>query len=85
MIKHISIKLRISNNSMEEARIIHDSLKPDNLSTPPMEISSRVYNNILEVIINNIQGSETAIATILDLLNSYELSKHVLEKVRNLD
>ncbi len=70
---------------MEEARIIHDSLKPDNLSTPPMEISSRVYNNILEVIINNIQGSETAIATILDLLNSYELSKHVLEKVRNLD
>ncbi len=70
---------------MEEARIIHDSLKPDNLSAPPMEISSRVYNNILEVIINNIQGSETAIATILDLLNSYELSKHVLEKVRNLD
>ena len=70
---------------MEEARIIHDSLKPDNLSTPPMEISSRVYNNILEVIINNIQGSETAIPTILDLLNSYELSKQVLEKVRNLD
>ena len=85
MIKHISIKLRISNSSIEEARIIHDSLKPDNLSTPPMEISSRVYNNILEVVIDNIQGSETAIATILDLLNSYELSKQVLEKVRNLD
>ena len=85
MIENISIEIRFSNNSHEEAKIIHDSLKPDNFSTPPIEITSDVFDNVLEVKIKNISGTETAIATILDLFSSYELSNQVLLEVKEYD
>ena len=85
MIENISIKIRISSNSNEEAMIIHDALKPDNLSTPPIEITSNVLDNVLEVKIKDISGTETAIATILDLLNSYELSNQILHEISEFD
>ena len=85
MIENISIRIRISSNSHEEANIIHDSLKPDNFSTPPIEITSNVLDNVLEVNIKNISGTETAVATILDLLDSYELSNQILREVCEFD
>jgi hypothetical protein len=85
MIENISIKIRIRCDSHEEALIIHDSLKPDNLSTPPIEITSNVFDNVLEVKIKNIVGTETALAAIVDLLNSYELSTHILQEVKEFD
>lgn len=84
MMKHITVRLRINNYSAEEATIINNSLKPDNLANPPMKISSNVKDKVIEIVISNLQGSETTISTVNDLLDSYQASQQVLEKTRNL-
>ena len=73
--------MSILNKNPEEAKIIHESLSPDNLTTPPMSISSRWVDSRVEIKIKNVQNIDTAIATVNDLLESYGLSKDILEKL----
>jgi len=75
--------LSISNKNPEEAKIIHEALNPDNLSTPPMKISSKWVNSSVEIRIKNVHNMDTAIATVNDLLDAYGLSKDILEKLNN--
>ena len=81
VIRKIDIDLSISNKNPEEAKIIHESLSPDNLTTPPMSISSRWVDSRVEIKIKNVQNIDTAIATVNDLLESYGLSKDILERL----
>ena len=81
VIRKIDIDLSISNKNPEEAKIIHESLSPDNLTTPPMSISSRWVDSRVEIKIKNVQNIDTAIATVNDLLESYALSKDILERL----
>jgi hypothetical protein len=46
-----------------------------------MSISSRSIGSRVEIKINNVQNIDTAIATVNDLLDSYELSKDILERL----
>ncbi|MCK4848173.1 MAG: hypothetical protein KAT16_04040 [Candidatus Heimdallarchaeota archaeon] len=80
-IRKIDIDLSISNKNPEEAKIIHETLSPDNLTTPPMSISSRWVDSRVEIKIKNVQNIDTAIATVNDLLESYGLSKDILERL----
>jgi hypothetical protein len=77
----IDIDVSILNKSPEDAKIIHETLSPDNLTTAPMSISSRSIGSRVEIKINNVQNIDTAIATVNDLLDSYELSKDILERL----
>ena len=81
VIRKIDMDLSILNKNPEEAKIIHESLSPDNLTTPPMSISSKWVDSRVEIKIKNVQNIETAIATVNDLLESYGLSKDILEKL----
>ena len=78
VVRKIDIELSISNDNPEEARIIHETLNPDNLATPPMSISSKWEGSRLEIRIKDVKNIDTAIATVNDLLEAYRLSKDVL-------
>ena len=69
------------NNNSEEARIIQEALSPDNLTTPPMSISSSWDESKVNLHIKDIQNIDTAIATVNDILESYKLSKEILERL----
>ena len=73
--------MSISNKNSEEAKIIHETLSPDNLTTPPMSISSSWVDSKVKIQIKNVQNIDTAIATVNDILESYRLSKEILERV----
>ena len=73
--------MSISNKNSEEAKIIHETLAPDNLTTPPMSISSDWVDSRVKIKIKNVQNIDTAIATVNDILESYRLSKEILERV----
>ena len=70
-----------SNENSDEAKIIHETLSPDNLTTPPMSIKSSWDESKVEIKIKNVQNIDTAIATVNDILESYRLSKDILDKV----
>jgi len=80
-VKNIKIHLFIKSKTSEAARIIFYSLNPDNLANPPMTIESKVKDNVFEVTISNLSNIETAIATSLDILNSYELSEKIIQNI----
>ena len=81
MIKKVDIRLSILNKSAEDAKVIERALSPDNLTTPPMRISSETNNAKIEIKIENIHNIDTAIATVNDLLDAYTLSTNVLERI----
>ncbi len=56
-------------------------MSPDNLTTPPMTISSSWVDSRVKIKIKNVQNIDTAIATVNDILESYRLSKEILERV----
>ncbi|MHA2174953.1 MAG: KEOPS complex subunit Pcc1 [Candidatus Hodarchaeales archaeon] len=80
-IENIEIILTFQCENSEAARIIYSSLNPDNLANPPMTIEAKVKKNLFKVTISNMNNIETAIATSLDLLNSYELSEKIINKI----
>ncbi|MHA2358411.1 MAG: KEOPS complex subunit Pcc1 [Candidatus Heimdallarchaeaceae archaeon] len=80
-VKNIKIHLSVKSKTSEAARIIFSSLNPDNLTNPPMTIESKVKDNVFEVTISNLSNIETAIATSLDILNSYELSEKIIQNI----
>jgi hypothetical protein len=78
IVRKIDIELSISNDNPEEAKIIHETLNPDNLASPPMSISSKWEGSRLEIRIKDVQNIDTAVATVNDLLEAYRLSKDIL-------
>ncbi len=56
-------------------------MKPDNLANPPMKITSQHYDNTLEVHIEGLTSLNTANATVVDLLDSYNLNDQILRKI----
>jgi len=83
VVRKIDIKLSIINENPEDAKIIHESLYPDNLTTPPMSISSKWVDSRVEIRINNVQNIDTAVATVNDLLEAYRLSNDILERLND--
>ena len=81
MIEKVDINLSLTTTSKENAEVIEKSLSPDNITTPPMTISSKVNNSEIEINIYNITTIETAIATINDLLDAFTLSSDIIEKL----
>ena len=77
-VRKIDIELSISNDNPEEAKIIHKTLNPDNLASPPMSISSKWEESMLQISIKDVQNIDTALATVNDLLEAYRLSKDIL-------
>ncbi|MHA1978349.1 MAG: KEOPS complex subunit Pcc1 [Candidatus Hodarchaeales archaeon] len=67
--------------SKADAQIIHDSLNPDNLAKPPVTITSEYHNKILEVKISGLTSLNSANATIIDLLDSYDLNDQIIRKI----
>lgn len=81
VIEKINLKISFITSSNKEAQIVHDSLKPDNLAAPPVKITSEYYDNILEVKITGLISLGSANATIIDLLDSYDLNDQILTKI----
>ncbi len=82
VVRKIDITLSISNKNPEDAKIIHEALNPDNLTTPPMSISSKWVDSRVEIRIKGVQNIDTAIATVNDLLEAYGLSQDILERLK---
>ncbi len=81
MIEAITLKIIFLAKSKEEAQIVHDSLEPDNLATPPVRITSEYSDKIVKVEIEGITNLNTASATLIDLLDSYDLNDQILRKI----
>jgi len=82
VVRKIDIKLSFLNENPEEAKIIHETLNPDNLTTPPMSITSKWVGSKVEIRINNVKNIDTALATANDLLDAYGLSKDILKRLK---
>ena len=56
-------------------------MNPDNQAKPPVIIQSRYFDQTLEVKIIGISSIGTANATIIDILDSYDLNDQILRKL----
>ena len=77
-IKNIKTVIKIETKSNEVAKIIHTAIDPDNLTAPPMTFHSVYTSNKIEYIINNVVSIETLLATLMDLLNAFQVTKKAL-------
>ena len=77
-IKNIKAVLKIETMSKESAEIIRTAIDPDNLTAPPMTIDSVYASNKLEYTINNTTSVDTLLATLMDLLTTFQVTEKAL-------
>ena len=77
-IKNIKAIIKIETESNEFAKIIHTAINPDNLTAPPMTLHSVYTSHKLEYVINNLVSIETLLATLMDLLNVFQVTEKAL-------
>ncbi|MFX0182550.1 MAG: KEOPS complex subunit Pcc1 [Candidatus Hodarchaeota archaeon] len=70
--------IKIKMRKKEEAQIICNSIKPDNISKPPMVIHSTYKTNKIIITIKNVGRIETASATINDLLYAWQAAENMI-------
>ena len=80
-VRKIDIAIKFETKSNDEARIIYNSLSPDNYANPPVEITSKFVDEFLEVNVKGLSNINTANATITDILDSYDLNEQVIKKI----
>ena len=83
-IKSIDLVIKIKGKNSEFSRIIRSSIEPDNVAASPMKINSKCEENLLTITVKNIRGNSppsTALATVDDLLKSYQLSEDILNQL----
>jgi hypothetical protein len=83
-VRELDIKIKFVTKSKDKARIIHDSMNPDNCATPPVKITSTYVDDSLEVKVKGISTINTANATIIDILDSYNLNDRILRKIDDI-
>jgi hypothetical protein len=64
--------------SKESAEIIRAAIDPDNLTAPPMTIDSVYASKKLEYTINNITSIDSLLATLMDLLTTFQVTEKAL-------
>jgi tRNA threonylcarbamoyladenosine modification (KEOPS) complex Pcc1 subunit len=82
-VERINVLVKIKFEDNEEAKIIHASIEPDNLSSPPMTIHSIYKTNKIIITIKNIEKIQTASATLHDLLSAGQVAENMIRMGNN--
>ncbi len=77
-IKNINALIKIIG-SIEDVRIIHAAIDPDNLSEPPMTFNSVCVAESIIYTIKNVKSIETMLATLIDLLSAFQMTENVIK------
>ena len=76
-------ELRLAYGSEEEAKAIHDAIRPDNVGLPPgLAIESSCRGQVVEVRVRCEKGLESLWATLDDLLACVQAAERALEQVK---
>jgi hypothetical protein len=76
---NINILIKIKTGSNKETQIIHAAIDPDNLTEPPMTFHSVCVCDNLIYTIKNVKTVETVLATLIDLLSTFQVTENIIE------